>query len=341
LTRIVKPVLPLASSLETAVGLHYNLHVSNARVPGHFALAILCAPLVLGACEKKPNKPADTGAVTALENAGSGSAAGSQATAEAAGGDTSPLPGIDVSKLNADKTQVFYKLVGSLKSPCGKAHSLRTSFTSDTSCKRAPFAIRYVESMLEDEATETQAREEYAKKYEKTSPQVAIDVSRAPHEGADDARVKLVEFFDYECPHCAHFKGEMEQVLADKGSQVGVSFMMFPLSMHHESKSAAQAALAAAQQGKFKEMHDKLFAESPRHSREDVMGYAKGLGLDMARFEKAYDGSADQVASDVKQGDTAGVDSTPTIFFNDHKYEGPPLAKYLLMWIDEELAVNR
>ena len=212
---------------------------------------------------------------------------------------------------------------------------------SDTSCKRAPFAVRYVQSMLEDEANETQARDEYAKKYEKASPQVALDVSKAPHAGAEDARIRLVEFFDYECPHCAHFKGEMEQILADKGSQVGVSFLMFPLSSHPESKSAARGALAAAAQGKFKEMHDKLFAESPRHSREDVLGYAKGLGLDMAKFEKAYDGFADQVASDLKQGEAAGVDSTPTIFFNDHKYEGPPIAKYLGMWIDEELAVNR
>jgi len=330
--------VPLAALLETGVGLHYNLHVSHARVSGHFALLVLCAPLVVGACEKKPNKPVDTGAVTALENAGS-SATGSQ-TAEGAV-DTTPLPGIDVSKFNADKAQVFYKLVGSLKSPCGKAHSLRTSFVSDTSCKRAPFAVRYVQSMLEDEANETQARDEYAKKYEKASPQVALDVSKAPHAGAEDARIRLVEFFDYECPHCAHFKGEMEQILADKGSQVGVSFLMFPLSSHPESKSAARGALAAAAQGKFKEMHDKLFAESPRHSREDVLGYAKGLGLDMAKFEKAYDGFADQVASDLKQGEAAGVDSTPTIFFNDHKYEGPPIAKYLGMWIDEELAVNR
>jgi len=290
-----------------------------------------------GACEKNPNKPNDTGAMTALDHAGSA------ATTKGGEGelDTTPLAGIELGKLNADKTQVFYKMIGSLKSPCGKAHSLRTSFTSDTSCKRAPFAIRYVISLLEDEASESQAREEYTKKYEKTSPQVTVDVSRAPHAGSDDARIKLVEFFDYECPHCAVFKVAMEQVIAEKGSQVSVSFMMFPLSMHHESKSAAQAALAASQQGKFKEMHDKLFAETPRHSRDDVFGYAKALGLDMAKFAPAYDVAAEQVASDLKQGDAAGVDSTPTVYFNDHKYEGPMMPKYLEMWIDEEIAVNR
>jgi protein-disulfide isomerase len=315
---------------------HYNLHVSNARVSGPLVLAILCAPLLMGgACEKKPNKPNDTGAVAALDNAAT------SGSAEATGSDTTPLTGIDISKLDADKTKLFYKLVGSLKSPCGKAHSLRTSFTSDTACKRAPFAVRYVASLIEDEAPESVAREEYTKKYEKTAAPVTLDVSKAPKAGSDNAPVRLVEFFDYECPHCLVFKAAMEQVIADRPGKVSVAFLMFPLSSHHESKSAAQGAVAAAQQGKFKEMHDKLFAETPRHSREDVLGYAKELGLDVAKFEKAYDEAAPQVASDVKQGDAAGVDSTPTVFFNDRKYEGPMFPKYIEMWIDEETAVNR
>jgi protein-disulfide isomerase len=320
---------------------HYNLHVSNVRISGPFVLAILCAPLLMGgACEKKANKPNDTGALTALDHLGSGAAGG--ATAEAGPVDTAPLTGVDLGKLDADKTQVFYKLIGSLKSPCGKAHSLRTSYSSDTSCKRAPFAVRYVVALLEDEASETDARTEYAKKYEKTAQPVTFDVSKAPHAGADDARIRLVEFYDYECPHCRVFKPAMEQVLSDKTGQVSVSFMMYPIeSAHPASRGAAQAALAANQQGKFKEMHDKLFEETPRHSRDNVIEYAKALGLDAARFEKAYNDASGQVTSDLKQGETAGVDSTPTLFFNDRKYEGPMHPKYIEMWIDEELAVNR
>ena len=56
--------------------------------------------------------------------------------------DTTPLPGVDVSRLADDKKALFYTLVSSLDSPCGKAQSLRASFTTDASCKRAPFAIR-------------------------------------------------------------------------------------------------------------------------------------------------------------------------------------------------------
>jgi protein-disulfide isomerase len=324
----------LGARLETAMAVHYNLRVSSARISGHFILAVLSAPLLMGgACEKKPSKPADTGAVTALDH-----------SAEGGNGkvDTTPLSGVDLGKLSGDKAELFYRLIGSLKSPCGKAHSLRTSMTSDTSCKRAPFAVRYVIALLEDEVSENDVQKEYAQKYEKQGTPVALNVSKAPHMGSDDARIRFVEFYDYECPHCQLFKPMMEQVLADKGSQISVSFMMFPIeSKHAQSRSAAQAAIAASQQGKFKEMHDKLFEASPRHGREDVMSYAKEMGLDLAKFEKAYADASAQVTTDLKQGEDAGVDSTPTLFFNDRKYEGPMLPKYLEMWIDEEVAVNR
>jgi protein-disulfide isomerase len=134
----------------------------------------------------------------------------------------------------------------------------------------------------------------------------------------------------------------MEQVLSDKTGQVSLYLMMYPIeSRHPESRSAAQAALAANQLGKFKEMHDKLFEQTPRHSHDNVTAYAKELGLDAAKFEKAYNDASGQVTSDLKQGEAAGVDSTPTLFFNDRRYEGPLHPKYLEMWIDEEVAVNR
>jgi protein-disulfide isomerase len=101
------------------------------------------------------------------------------------------------------------------------------------------------------------------------------------------------------------------------------------------------AAVAANQLGKFKEMHRLLFARSPAHSREAVMGYAKELGLDPAKFEAAYNAAGAQVATDLAQGDAAGVEATPTLYFNERKYEGPLHPKYIAMWIDEEMAVNR
>ncbi len=312
--------------------MHYNRAVSTARIPGHFLLAMVCAcaPLLMGgACEKKTSKPADTGAINALDRTDPGAAK-----------DTTPLAGIDVSKLDAAKQKQFYQLVGSLKSPCGKTHSLRTSFASDTSCKRAPFAVRYVAALVEDEATEDQLRQEYAHKYE-SAKTVKLDVSKAPRVGNDDAPVRIVEFFDYACPHCAQFKPMLDQIAKENAGKLVEYFLMYPLGKWPDSKSAAQAALAAHKQGKFKEMHALLFAKSPIHNKDAVTGYAKELGLDLAKFDADYAAAAAHVETDKAQGEAAGVESTPTLFFNERKYEGPLSPKYIGMWIDEEVAVNR
>jgi protein-disulfide isomerase len=133
----------------------------------------------------------------------------------------------------------------------------------------------------------------------------------------------------------------LEAVASANEGKVVEYFLMFPLEKHQHSKSAAQAALAANQQGKFKEMHRMLFQRSPAHTKEAVLGYAKELGLDVAKFEADYNAAAAQVSADLGQGDAAGVEATPTLYFNDRKYEGPLHPRYLTMWIEEELAVNR
>lgn len=290
-----------------------------------------------GACEKK--KPNDTGAITAMDRAGSGS--GGTATADGPV-DTTPLKGIELGKLDADKQKLFYKLVGSLKSPCGKTHSLRTSYEQDTACKRAPFAVKYVAALLEDEVPETETREFFASKYEKVGEKVKLDVSAAPRVGGADAPVRLVEFFDYECPHCQLFSPVMTKVGEMQAGKIAEYYMMFPIeSKHPDARSAAQAVLAANAQGKFKQMHEMLFARSPQHNKDAVTGFAKEIGLDMAKFEADYAAASDRVSKDLAMGEAAGVDSTPTLFFNDRKYEGPMTAEYISMWIEEELAVNR
>lgn len=314
-----------------APAVNYNHTVSTARISGSFILSLIAVPLLMGgACEKKTTTPPDPGAINAADRTGSG------ATAV----DTTPLEDIDLAKLDSDKQRVFYRLVGTLKSPCGKPESLRKSYADDTSCKRAPFAVRYVAAMLEDEFPEDKVREDYVAKYEKPR-KVQLDVSKAPRVGNDDAPVRIVEFFDYACPHCKEFKPVLDALMTQYDGRIATYYMMFPLGHWPESKSAAQAAIAAYEQGKFKEMHALLFARAPAHAKQDVMGYAAQLGLDPAKFEASYNAAAAQVEKDKVQGNGADVDSTPSIYFNDRKFEGPITVKYLGMWIDEELAVNR
>jgi protein-disulfide isomerase len=317
--------------IEIATRVHYNHAVTTPRISRHFALLMLVmTPLLAGgACEKKPANSDTSGAGGAID----------RSDAQAAPVDKTPLQGFDL-KLQGEKAELFYRLVGSLNSPCQKPHSLRQSFTKDPGCKRAPFALRYITALIEDEVNEPRIREEYKQKYEDIK-MVKIDVAKAPKHGNESAPIKLVEFFDYECPHCQQFKPMLDKLHEQYEGKIVTYYMMFPIeSKHPNSRSAAQAALAANTLGKFKAMHDILFAQTA-HDRDAVMSYALTLALDVNKFEPAYNAVSEQVTSDLKQGHDAGVDSTPTLFFNDRKYEAPLHPRYLAMWIDEELAVNR
>lgn len=297
-------------------------------------IAVAASPFLLGAaCSKDTKSKVDTGAIEAIDRAGSDSAAAV---------DKTPLTGVDVSKLDAKKQDAFYKLVGTLTSPCGKSHSLRTSFTTDTACKRAPFAVKLVAAMLEDEATEADVKQIYKDKYEDKTPPRSFPLDDTPHVGASDSPVVLVEFYDYACPACQAFKPEIDRTIAERGGDFVIYYKQFPLvSKHPDSHSAAQAALAAYRQDKFVEMHDLLFKIAPAHKRDDVIGYAKQLGLDLPTFQSDYDAMSARVDADQKLGEDAGVDHTPTMFLNGVEYKGPHLAKYLSMWIEEEVAVRR
>ena len=303
--------------------------------------ALVMWPLLAGAsCEKSSAKTSAEAkdVVQAADNAKGGGAATPGAPEKV---DTSPLPGVDISKLDAGKKETFYKLAGSLTSPCGKAHSLRTSVTSDISCKRAPYAARYVAALLEDGANADEVKSEYDVKYKPTKSHV-FKLDGVPFAGTQGAPIQLVEFFDYGCPACQAFKPKLDEIIKTQAPNIVVYYKQYPLThAHPDSMSAAQAALAAQAQGKFKEMHELLFARAPKHRKEDVVGYAKEIGLDAARFEADYTAAAAKVKADQAEGDAAGVDSTPTVFFNGRKYEAPPFPRYYALWIEEELAVNK
>ena len=255
-----------------------------------------------------------------------------------------PVEAQDLGKLSDVDKQRFEKLVDSLPSPCGKAHSLRTSRNNDAECVRSRFAVDYVSALIADGATDDDVRELYAARYKKDEPKRGFRLSEAvPHRGPSDGRVVLVEFYDYGCPSCREFAPQLTEVAEAYPNDVVIYYKQFPLAAHEHSKGAAQAALAAAKQGKFEEMHKKLFdaSQSHAHRREDLFRYAKELGLDMAKFEADYAAAESQVNAEKKEGEDAGVQGTPTVYINGRQFEGPPWAKYLKMWIEEELAVNR
>ena len=139
-------------------------------------------------------------------------------------------------------------------------------------------------------------------------------------------RVEVILYSDFQCPYCAQ-SSEPFRELQTKGIDgvaTSVEFKNFPLGIHPNAQLAHQAALAAKEQGKFWEMHDLLFANQAKAQREDFIGYAKKLGLDIKRFEKDMD--SDQfkkiISADQDQGNKLGVNGTPTFFINGKAYSG-------------------
>lgn len=254
--------------------------------------------------------------------------------------DRKPVPGVDVESLEKHMQVRFDALVDKLPSPCGQAHSLRTSRNNDADCKRAPFAVEYVFELTKDGATDDEIKELYALRF-RESEALSFNVdSNTPHVGPTDATVKIVEFFDYGCPACKMMKPVLEEALQGLETEVVAYYKQFPLSGpgHENSGIAAQAAIAADKQDKFKEMHSLLFANQHSHAMSDLKGYAKKIGLDMTKFQADFDAAKVVVEKDKEEGITAGIAGTPALYINGREYRGPSVAKYMKMWINEALA---
>lgn len=255
--------------------------------------------------------------------------------------DRSPIPGIDVSRLPRDRQDLFFQMMAGLPSPCGKAHALRTSVTQDPSCKRAPFAARLVAELIVDEADDDVIREFYDERYVKNQAVQTFDLGAAPMAGTAGASVTFVEFFDYGCPSCVQLKPVLDDVIEANQQRIRVFYKMFPLKQKHpDSMGCAQAALAAKAQGKFHEMHDKIFEKFGAQKATDLRKYAEELGLDLAKYDADLPGTAAQVDADIKEGEAKGVGSTPTLFINGRQYSGPFAPKYFAMAIDEAIVLK-
>jgi len=309
------------------------------------ATLALCAPLFLtgASCKKESKASTDPNDVVKAADAAGGKGSAKKEplpVIKPEDIDKTPVPGLDVSKLEDKDQTTFYRFLMSFSSPCGKAHSLRTSVSTDKACRRAPFAARYLAALIEDQLPEDDVRELWEAKYKDASEPVAFELAGGPHEGNEDAPIHIVEYFDYGCPACQAFKPVMDAVVEQNPSSVCIYYRMFPLTdKHPDSMSAAQAAIAAHAQGKFVEMHNALFEHTDSHKRAGVMELARKIGLNMAKFQVDYDSAESEVKTQQKEGDKAGVDGTPTIFFAGRRYEGPPHPKYFGYWIQEELAV--
>jgi protein-disulfide isomerase len=143
--------------------------------------------------------------------------------------------------------------------------------------------------------------------------------------GPDDAPVTLVEYGDFECPYCGQAEQSIRQLLSSRGGEVRYVWRHLPLNdVHASAQIGAEAAEAAAAQGRFWEMYDLLLAHQGSVELDDLSEYARQIELDVPRFldELRRRDHAGRISRDVSSADESGVSGTPTFFINGRRHYG-------------------
>jgi len=191
--------------------------------------------------------------------------------------------------------------------------------------------VAYIEQLRKDAKVEV-----LLPPYEPPKVEVA---ATGPSKGPEKAKVTIVEFSDFQCPYCVRAEATVKEVLAAYGDKVRLVYRDYPLPNHAQAPKAAEAAHCAADQGKYWEMHERLFSTG-RLQVPELKQHAKDLGLDAAKFDACLDGGekAKLVEENKKAGEEAGVSGTPAFFINGRLLSGAqPLSEFKRL-IDKELA---
>lgn len=152
-----------------------------------------------------------------------------------------------------------------------------------------------------------------------------VDPERDHIRGSDVAPVTLVEYGDYECPYCGQAEPVIRALLMEFGADLRYVFRHLPLDeVHEHAELAAEAAEAAAAQGRFWEMHDLLFSHQDALEPDDLLAYARALDLDVDKFAEKLSKRkfAPRVAEDIDSADRSDVAGTPTFFINGRRHHG-------------------
>lgn len=166
-----------------------------------------------------------------------------------------------------------------------------------------------------------------------------VDVGERDHvRGPVDAPVTLVEYGDYQCPHCSRAHAAVAEVRDVLGDRVRVVFRHLPIpNVHEHAMDAANAAEAAAAQGAFWELHDWLFTHQDQLDRDGIAEGARELGLDVDAVRQAVaDGAyTEHIEDDLDSALRSGANGTPTFFIDGRRHQGGNDAEALLAALRE------
>ena len=220
------------------------------------------------------------------------------------------------------------------------AGSLLVRFSLD----RVVAGLGALQGTIETAAGPEPARDRQAERPSRPDPRRRYTVATqdAPVRGDPDAKLAIVAFSDFECPFCSRVNPTLLQILDEYEGKVRLVFKHLPLRIHPRAPAAHAAAEAAHRQGKFWEMHDKIFADQRRMSPERYREYARELGLDLERFDRDVESTevTDRIDAEVAEASRLGVGGTPSFFINGRFLSGAVPADSFRALIDEELGTG-
>jgi protein-disulfide isomerase len=239
------------------------------------------------------------------------------------------LGDIDLSGLTAVQKKAVLKLVREQDCSCQCGMKTAECIMKDQNCSYSRALAKVAIQGVKDgksliEISKLMDASPKAHRPKTLEAPVTIPVDGSPVRGPADARITLVEFSDFECPFCSAAEKQVDIVMAAYPKDIKLIYKQFPLSMHPHAQFAAEASLAAGEQGKFWEMYELLFKNYQRLSRENVLLWAKQLGLDVAKFKADIDSRKFKPAvdKDLADGEAAGVYGTPAFYINGKQYNG-------------------
>ena len=170
-------------------------------------------------------------------------------------------------------------------------------------------------------------------------PRVSVDVSGSPSRGPEGAPVTIVEFSEFQCPFCRRVLPTLRAVEDRYRGRIRLVFRHFPLARHKDAPKAAEAAECARDQGRFWEMHDRLFENAERLGVADLKRHARAVGLDGPAFDGCLDSGRHEGRwrRDLADAESYGASGTPMFFVNGRLISGAQPFAVFARVIEEEL----
>ncbi len=245
------------------------------------------------------------------------------------------IPGVDLDRLTTEELNLYRRVLTEELSPCGGRVTLDSELRTKR-CVLAPLAAKFVVYRVEENDTREEIAEHYLNRFGFSSRQ-NISIDGAPILGEESAKVTLVVFTDFLCPHCSRAAVKLREIVEENQGRVRLAYRSFPVSRQKGSIYSALAGLAAHRQSKFWQLHDMMFENRTRLNEDVIMALAEEAGIEMDQFrEDILDPALEaQLRAEREQGEKLGVRGTPSLFING-RFHNEPLRR-LEIAIEEEL----